>query len=114
MGIRLIDATNHSIYLNNFIDQPSALVVSSSSVRLDSPQPMAYTYNGTAQTGHMGNYYSDYNGTTSNASSNVQNTSMAVTSNQTSNGTGLPGFEALYAVAGLLIAALVVVLKHHR
>jgi PGF-CTERM protein len=39
---------------------------------------------------------------------------MAVTSNQTSNGTGLPGFEALYAVAGLLIAALVVVLKHHR
>jgi len=153
MGIRLIDATNHSIYLNNFIDQPSALVVSSSSVRIDSPQPMAYTYNGTAQTGHIGNYYLDYNGTTSNgtgigstrsaygdkypllqpvtsysniilasavtstaspASSNVQNTSMAVTSNQTSNGTGLPGFEALYAVAGLLIAALVVVLKHHR
>jgi len=114
---------------------------------------MAYTYNGTAQTGYMGNYYSDYNSTASNgtgigstpsaygdkyplvqpvtsysniilasavtstaspASSNVQNTSMAVTSNQTSNGTGLPGFEALYAVAGLLIAALVVVLKHHR
>jgi len=35
-------------------------------------------------------------------------------SNQSSTGTGLPGFEALYAVTGLLIAALVVVLKHHR
>ena len=42
------------------------------------------------------------------------NESTTATSNQSSNGTGLPGFETLYAVAALLIAALVVVLKHHR
>jgi PGF-CTERM protein len=152
MGIRIIDETHPSIYLNNFIDQPSALVVSSSSVRLDSPQPMAYTYNGTTQTGYMGNYYSDYNGTASNgtgigstpsaygdkyplvqpvasygtivpasaattASSgqpSSQNQTATTTAGQSSTGTGLPGFEALYAVVGLLIAALVVVLKHHR
>ena len=42
------------------------------------------------------------------------NESTTATSNQSSNGTGLPGFEAPYGVAGLLIAALVVVLKHHR
>jgi parallel beta-helix repeat protein len=153
MGIRLIDATNHSIYLNNFIDQPSALVVSSSSARLDSPQPMAYTYNGTAQTGYMGNYYSTYNGTASNgtgigstpsaygdkyplmqpvasygtvvpasavtsapasAQPSGQNQSATTTSGTQSTGTGVPGFETLYAVAGLLIAALVFILKQRR
>ncbi len=46
--------------------------------------------------------------------SSGQNESTTATSNQSSNGTGLPGFETLYAVAGLLIAALVVLLKHHR
>jgi parallel beta-helix repeat protein len=35
-------------------------------------------------------------------------------SNQSSTETGVPGFETPYAVAGLLIAALVVLLKHHR
>jgi hypothetical protein len=52
--------------------------------------------------------------TASPSASNAQNTSMTATSNQSRTGTGLPGFEALYAVAGFLIAALVVLLKHHR
>ena len=43
-----------------------------------------------------------------------QNQSTTATSNQSSNGTGLPGFETPYAVAGLLIAALVILLKHRR
>ena len=64
-GICLIETTNHQIYLNNFIDQPTA-IMGPSQARLYSPQAMAYTYNGTAQTGYMGNYYSDYNGTASN------------------------------------------------
>jgi len=154
IGIRIIDETHPSIYLNNFIDQLSALVVSSSSVRLDSPQLMAYTYNGTAQTGYMGNYYSDYNGTASNgtgigstpsaygdkypliqpvASYGTVVPASAVTSvastaqpsgqnqigtatsiTQSSTGTALPGFEVLYALAGLLIAALMLMLKQHR
>ena len=143
-GICLIETTNHQIYLNNFIDQPTA-IMGPSQARLYSPQAMAYTYNGTAQTGYMGNYYSDYNGTVSNGTG-IGNTPSAygdkypliqpvasygfsagatsagpgssqtatTTVGQNSNATGLPGFEALYAVAGLLIAALVVMLKQHR
>ena len=52
--------------------------------------------------------------TTSSSLSNSQNASRIATSNQSSTGTGLPGFETPYAVAGLLIAALVVLLKHRR
>jgi len=114
---------------------------------------MAYTYNGTAQTGYMGNYYSTYNGTASNgtgigstpsaygdkyplmqpvasygtvvpasavtsapasAQPSGQNQSATTTSGTQSTGTGVPGFETLYAVAGLLIAALVFILKQRR
>ena len=52
--------------------------------------------------------------TTSSSLSNSQNASRIATSNQSSTGTGLPGFETPYAVAGLLIAALVVLLKRRR
>ncbi len=52
--------------------------------------------------------------TPSTSSSSGLNQSTTATFNQSSNGTGLPGFETPYAVAGLLIAALVVLLKHRR
>jgi nitrous oxidase accessory protein len=42
------------------------------------------------------------------------NESTTAAFNQSSNGTGLPGFETPYAVAGFLVAALVVLLKRHR
>ena len=151
-GICLIETTNHQIYLNNFIDQPAA-IIGASQARLDSPQPMAYTYNGTAQTGYMGNYYSDYNSTTSNgtgigsapsaygdkypliqpvasygtivpasavtttASSGQpsgQNQTAITTAGQGSTGTGVPGFDGDYAVAGIAIVALVLLGNRHR
>ena len=143
-GICLIETTNHQIYLNNFIDQPTA-IMGPSQARLYSPQAIAYTYNGAAQKGYMGNYYSDYNGIFFNgtgigstpsaygdkypliqpvasygfsagATSAGPGSSQTATTTvgQNSNGPGLPGFEALYAMIGLLIAAFVVVLKHHR
>jgi parallel beta-helix repeat protein len=151
-GICLIETTNHQIYLNNFIDQPAA-IIGASQARLYSPQAMAYTYNGTAQTGYMGNYYSDYNGTASNgtgigstpsaysdkyplmqpvasygtivpasavtttASSGQprgQNQTATTTAGQSSTGTGVPGFEGTYTVAGLAIVALALLGKRHR
>ena len=42
------------------------------------------------------------------------NESTTAAGNQSSIGTGLPGFEMLYAVTGLLIAALVALFKPHR
>ena len=150
LGILIIQTTNHQIYLNNFIDQPTAMS-GAAEVKLDSPQAMAYTYNGTARTGYMGNYYSDYKGTDSNGTGigstpsaygdnypliqpvasygtivpasavtsapasgqpSSQSQSATTTSgNQSSTGTGLPGFEAAYAVAGFAIAAIVLLGK---
>jgi len=110
---------------------------------------MAYTYSGTAQTGYMSNYYSNYNGTAVNGtgigstpsaygdkyplvqpvasygtvvpantltstSSAGQNQSARAAVGNPSTGTAVPGFEALYTVAGLLIAALVVTIKRRR
>ena len=45
LGILIIQTTNHQIYLNNFINQPAAMS-GAAEVKLDSPQAMAYTYNG--------------------------------------------------------------------
>ncbi len=60
-GILIIETTGNQIYLNSFINQPNDLT-NSPETKLDSPQKMMYTYNGSAQTGYMGNYYSDYKG----------------------------------------------------
>jgi parallel beta-helix repeat protein len=143
-GICLIETTNHQIYLNNFIDQPTA-IMGPSQARLYSPQAMAYTYNGTAQTGYMGNYYSDYNGTASNgtgigstpsaygdkypliqpvasygfsdgatSAGPASSQTATTTVGQNSTGTGVPGFEGTYTVAGLAIVALALLGKRHR
>ena len=153
LGILIIQTTNHQIYLNNFIDQPTAMS-GATEVKLDSPQAMAYTYNATARTGYMGNYYSDYKGTDSNGTGigstpsaygdkypliqpvasygtilpasavtsapssgqpSSQSQSATMTSgNQSNTGTGLPGFETAYAVAGFAIAAIVLLGKRYR
>ncbi|MEI7826808.1 MAG: NosD domain-containing protein, partial [Euryarchaeota archaeon] len=65
LGILIIQTTNNQIYLNNFIDQPTA-ISGATEVKLNSPEAMAYTYNGVARTGFMSNYYSDYKGTDAN------------------------------------------------
>jgi len=106
---------------------------------------MAYTYNGTAQTGYMGNYYSDYNGTASMVLGLAARLQHMATSTHSysplratvfltapllqdrravrlprrllaknSTGTGVPGFEGTYTVAGLAIVALALLGKRHR
>ena len=53
---------NNTLYLNDFLAcvQPSGINV------WNSTQPMTYIYNGTEHTNHLGNYWSNYNGTDSN------------------------------------------------
>jgi parallel beta-helix repeat protein len=60
-GILIVSATGNQIYLNSFINQPSAILGASAAI-LNSPEKMVYTFNGVGQTGYMGNYYSDYKG----------------------------------------------------
>jgi parallel beta-helix repeat protein len=61
-GILIVSATGNQIYLNSFINQPSAILGASAAI-LNSPEKMVYTFNGVEQTGYMSNYYSDYKGT---------------------------------------------------
>ena len=64
-GILIVSATGNRIYLNSFINQPSAVVGVSAAI-LNSPEKMVYTYNSVEHTGYMSNYYSGYKGTDSN------------------------------------------------
>jgi len=152
LGILILNTQGDQIYLNDFLNQSVATSDASAAI-LNSPEKMAYTYDGGGRTGYMSNYHSDYKGNDSNGTgigstpssygekyplmrpiasygtiipasavtptpptsvSSGLNESTSATSNQSSNGTGLPGFETPYAVAALLIAALVVLLKHRR
>jgi len=61
-GILIVSATGNQIYLNSFLNQPIAILGASAAI-LNSPEKMAYTFNGVGQTGYMSNYYSDYKGT---------------------------------------------------
>jgi parallel beta-helix repeat (two copies)/parallel beta-helix repeat (two copies) len=64
-GILIVSATDNRIYLNNFINQPTAILGASAAI-LNSPEKMVYTFNGVEQTSYMSNYYSDYKGTDAN------------------------------------------------
>jgi parallel beta-helix repeat protein len=64
-GILIVSATGNQIYLNNFINQPSAVVGVSAAI-LDSPEKLVYTFNGVDRTSYMSNFYSDYTGTDTN------------------------------------------------
>jgi parallel beta-helix repeat protein len=64
-GILIVSATDNKLYLNNFINQPTAILGASAAI-LNSPEKMAYTFNGVEQTGYMSNFYSDYTGTDAN------------------------------------------------
>ncbi len=57
---------NNTVYLNNFINYNNIDIYSySQNNTLHSPTPINYTYNGKTFINHLGNYYSDYNGTDS-------------------------------------------------
>ncbi len=75
-GILIVSATDNRIYLNNFINQPTAILGASAAI-LNSPEKMVYTFNGVEQTSYMSNYYSDYKGTDANGTG-IGNTPSAI------------------------------------
>jgi parallel beta-helix repeat protein len=66
-GIRLYDAgENNRIYLNDFEDNTTEIILQGTAPSVTywtSPATVDYTYNGTAYSKVMGNYWSDYTGT---------------------------------------------------
>ena len=64
-GIYIGYSWGNKICLNNFMNNPNNINNPQGNI-VDSPQQLAYTYNGRDCVGHMGNYYSDYRGTDRN------------------------------------------------
>ena len=52
--------------MNNVMDNGDNVYSYNSDNTWHSPQPIAYTYNGTTYTNYLGNYWDDYNGTDEN------------------------------------------------
>lgn len=60
-GLYLDNSSGDYIYLNSLINNASHNVYAyGSSCTWNSPAPLEYTFNGTAYSGYVGNYYSDY------------------------------------------------------
>jgi len=62
-GIKLDWSNNNFIYLNNVIGNTNNIMSYMSTNSWNTSEMMTYTYNGTAFTSYLGNYYSDYSGT---------------------------------------------------
>ncbi len=60
-GIYIGYSWGNKICLNNFVNNPNNINNPQGNI-IDSPQRLAYTYNGRDCVGRMGNYYSDYRG----------------------------------------------------
>ena len=61
-GIYIGYSSGNKIYCNNFVSNPNNINNPQGNI-FDSPQRLAYTYDGQDHVGYMGNYYSDYRGT---------------------------------------------------
>jgi parallel beta-helix repeat protein len=61
-GIHLSSSSNNKIYFNNFINNTGNVYSYNSTSIWNSPLEMTYTYDGTAYTSYLGNYWDDYEG----------------------------------------------------
>jgi len=61
-GIYLYSSNNDKIYFNNFINNTINVHFYNSTNIWNSTSPITYTYNSSTFTNHLGNYWSDYNG----------------------------------------------------
>lgn len=68
IGISVPTGSNNLIYLNNFIDNENSHSDSSANT-WNSPSPIPYVHDGKGCTNHLGNYWSDYEGTDHNSGS---------------------------------------------
>ena len=136
-GIYLNNVGNDKVYLNNFINNThnAGSYLRSPSVRMNSIEEITYTYNGKIYTSYMGNYWSDYLGSDTNGdgigdipyhiSTDASDmfplmkkfeayfTKTKPTTLEekpeipTGEEKGVPGFEALFALAGLVAIAYI-------
>ena len=134
-GIYFHNVGTDNVYLNNFINNTpnTGSYLRSPSVRMNSIEEITYTYNGRIYTSYMGNYWSDYTGSDTNGDgigdipyhistdasdmfplmkkfeayftkTTTQEEKLEI---PTGEEKGVAGFEAIFAIAGLLAIAYI-------
>lgn len=116
-GFYLDHSSHNKIYLNNFIDNINNVYSNSSNI-WNSTLKITYTYKGKTCTNYLGNYWSDYTGSDTDTDG-IWDTAYSIDSDKDSYpligrfenylvetpAPSPPGFEAVFAIAGLLAVA---------
>ena len=66
-GIKLLNTSNSTVYLNDFVNNTQNVLVNESTNIYSSPEKLYYTYEGRDYTNYVGNYWSDYEGADADA-----------------------------------------------
>jgi len=66
-GIKLLNCSNSTVYLNDFVNNTQDVFVNESTNAYSSLEKLDYTYEGRDYTNYLGNYWSDYEGEDANA-----------------------------------------------
>lgn len=61
-GIELLNSSNSTVYLNDFVNNKQSVFVNESTNAYSSPEEIDYTHEGRDYTNYLGNYWSDYAG----------------------------------------------------
>jgi parallel beta-helix repeat protein len=64
-GIELLNSSESTIYLNDFVDNTESVSVKNSTNLWNSPGKISYLYDGGEYTNHLGNHWSNYTGSDS-------------------------------------------------
>ncbi|MFO7967286.1 MAG: NosD domain-containing protein [Archaeoglobaceae archaeon] len=136
-GIYISFSKVNTVYLNDFVNN-NKIILSRSTNSWNTTESIPYNYQNKSLEGYMGNYWHDYEGTDENGdgigdvphgkvgSTNVlmepfENYSVKSdlptripTPIPTTSGIQIPGFEAMIAACGLLLATLTIYLRKER
>ena len=136
-GISLSSSSNNKIYLNNFITNYGNNIASSNSTNIwNSPSEICYIYNGSTYTNYLGNYWGDYTKPDYNKDGIGDTPHIIIIDSDTDyyplmmpfkyyfaptatptpkpEENGAPGFEAIFAIAGLFVIAYLLRKKRRK
>lgn len=104
-GIDLRRASNNNIYLNNYIDNGDNVHSNNSDNIWNSPEKIAYSYDGNQYTNYLGNYWDDYTGSDTN-NDGIGDSPYIIPNDNNDNYPLMERFENYFAVPSLNVNIL--------